>query len=125
MNFSVYRAPRSALVEDLRQSAADRTSHGKLERAAAAEAAAAQLEAGAEVAYFERTYYEPAESRSRHAVIRRTREDLVAELHDASEGWAHQDKMTLAFDARKAAGEVLEGADSVDVGHLRYEVIGA
>lgn len=121
--FSVRSAPREKLIAELHEFADDRERVGKTDRAAGARQAAAKLAEGAEIVFFEACYYEVGETR-RHGVIRRRREDLIAELHDASDGWAHFGKMPLAFEARSAAGRVLAGVDRVEVGHLVFEVIG-
>lgn len=123
MDYAVHTAPREHLIAELTQSAADRREHGKHERADEAEAAARQLAEGAEVSYFERTYYEVGEAK-RRGVIRRRRDDLIAELHDAAEGWAHHGKALLAFEARAAAGRIAYDSVSERVGHLVYEVLG-
>lgn len=120
--YSVRTAPREQLIAELEESAVDRERVGKHERAALARAAAAKLADGEEVVFYNRCYFEVGETR-RHGVMRRTRAHLIAELHDASTGWAHHGKDLLAFEARAAAGRIAAGADRVEVGHLVYEVV--
>lgn len=120
--YSVRTAPREQLIAELEQEADDRERVGKHERAALAREAAARLADGEEVVYYNRSYFEVGEAK-RHGVMRRTRADLIAELNSASEGWAHNGKPRLAFDAAAAASAVLAGAERAEVGHLVYEVI--
>lgn len=70
---------------------------------------------------FERVIYEVGDY-DRATVIEGTREEIIAELHDSSDGWFHFGKETLAFEARSAAAKILAGAGSVRVGHLEYVV---
>lgn len=122
---NVYSAPLWTLVEALTSFANDREIHGKHDRAAEARRCAAELEAGARFVDFERVIYQVG-AEGRYTAMRGPRDALVAELHDASEGWAHFGKMPLAIEARKAAGSLAARmADSVQVGHLAYEVVEA
>lgn len=116
-------APCDVLIRELEEFAADRESHGKLERAAAARAAAAKLAAGAPRVFVERTWRVIGDEHDRYSAYVGSREQVVAELHDASEGWSRFGKMPLAMDARAAAGRVLAGEKRVQVGHLVYEVV--
>lgn len=121
MEHAVYRAARGDLVESLRQFAADRARVGKAERAAGATAAADDLAAGADVVFFERTYYEVGEP-TRYAVFRGTRPELLAELTESVMGWHHMGKPHLVEQSVRAFEQLVTGAAAAQVGHLRYEV---
>lgn len=117
----MFRAARTDLVAVLRQFASDRNRVGKVERANGATAAADKLAAGEDVVFFERTYYEVGEP-TRYSVVRGTRDELLAELRDSAVGWAHMGKPGLAGEAKTAHRMITDGAESAQVGHLRYEV---
>lgn len=114
--------PAERLAAELEDFATDRDSHGKHERATAARAAAVQLLAGHGV-LFERVYYAPSVDLDRYSARVGTRDEVIAELHDASDGFAHLGKDTLAFKARAAAAMILAGTSRhVRVGHLAWRV---
>jgi hypothetical protein len=118
----VYSAPLYTLIRTLVDFANDRESHGKTARANEARRCAAELEAGARSVDFERVTYEVGTD-GRYTAWRGPRDAVVAELHDASTGWAHFGKMNLAADARAAAGAIAaEQTDSVQVGRIVYQV---
>lgn len=116
-------APRDVLIRELEEFATDRESHGKTQRAADARTAAAKLAAGAPRVFVERTWRVIGDQADRYTAYAGSREQVIAELHSASEGWSRFGKMPLAMDARAAAGAVLAGDKRVQVGHLMYEVI--
>lgn len=124
MDYAVRTAPREQLVAELRQAAADRTTHGKLERAAEATRAADALEriGGGDCAHFERVLYQVADERDRASVIRKPLDELIDELDEAGAGWAHDGKVELAKEAARALAGLESGATQVRVGHLVYEV---
>jgi hypothetical protein len=123
MDYSVRTGPVSELTDTLRQFAADRGDRGESERAGDAERAADALEGGADAAYFDRVIYGEGDP-DRYSVRRLPRVELEAELREHVEGWQHQGKPALAAEARTALGELAQGAETVRVGHLVYEICG-
>ena len=56
------------------------------------------------------------------AEVKAGRAELVAQLEDAAIGWEHNDKPTLAGEARRALAQLEGGAWSARVGHTVYLV---
>lgn len=119
--YSVRTDDPDELASTLRQFEADRGGRGESERAGEARRAAEVLEGGGDAAYFDRVVYGVGE-KDRYTVFRGGRDEVSAELRDAVTGWEHNGKPALAAEAREALGQVAQGADSVRVGHLVYEV---
>lgn len=53
---------------------------------------------------------------------RGTRDELVADLRRAVDGWLHHGKPHLAEQARTGADDLEAGESSVQVGHAQYVV---
>lgn len=121
MVHSVRSASLQTLADELEAFARDRDSHGKHDRARGAREAVAALSAGAPSTTFESVTYMIGEP-DRFTAWLGTRDEIVAELHDASTGWAHHGKDELAFAARAAAGKITAGETMARVGHIEYRV---
>lgn len=55
-------------------------------------------------------------------MVRGSREELVAELHHAKEGWQHFGKSQIADQAQSGIFQLESGASSVQAGHTTYIV---
>lgn len=122
MKYAVQTGTRDDLTRTLLQFAEDRSQYGETERSVAARRAASELAGGADSTYFERVCYEVSDDADHYSVMSGSREAVATELREAAEGWEHLGKISMAVEARRALALLDEGASTVRIGHLVYEV---
>jgi hypothetical protein len=116
-------APRELLIAELLDFAADRQSHGKLERAARARMRAAELEAGAARVGFERVWHVVGAEPDRYTLYRGSRNDVCEQLEADGLSAVHVGAEEIAREAARALDAVQTGADRARVGHIVYELV--
>jgi hypothetical protein len=114
---------RDTLIQELTEFAEDRDAQGKPERAAAARAIIAELEAGAETAFFERVHYKVGNEETRYSAYCGTKEDVLDSLRTGLIAWAHFGSSKMEREIEAAMAEVEAGATTVRAGRLVFEVV--